>query len=156
MSDDAVSSTTRSIAINDAINYGVGRLDLQIICGAERLPDSKDDGHNSSVVDVPDAGFTVTGVLIGGQGEVGWNFVPASAGTKTIYDKTMPSGMVADYATAFTGATTNYTLAFETVASKDVNVAIELVNNSGQDFYGKGGEIVPNEGKFYLVGTLTA
>lgn len=156
MSGNTVTASTRSIAINDAINYGVGRLDLQIICGAERLPDSKDDGHNSSVVDVPDAGFTVTGVLIGGQGEVGWNFVPASAGTKTIYDKTMPSGMVADYATGFTGATTNYTLAFETVANTNVNVAIELVNNSGQDFYGYNGEIIPDEGKFYLVGTLTA
>ena len=156
MSGNTVTASTRSIAINDAIDYGVGRLDLQIICGAERLPDSKDDGHNSSVVDVPDAGFTVTGVLIGGQGEVGWNFVPASAGTKTIYDKTMPSGMVADYATAFTGATTNYTLAFETVANTNVNVAIELVNNSGRDFYGYKGEIIPNEGKFYLVGTLTA
>lgn len=156
LTGNSVTASTRSIAINDAINYGVGRLDLQIICGAERLPDSKDDGHNSSVVDVPDAGFTVTGVLIGGQGEVGWNFVPASAGTKTIYDKTMPSGMVADYATAFTGATTNYTLAFETVASTDVNVAIELFNNSGQDFYGINEEIIPDEGKFYLVGTLTA
>lgn len=156
MSGNTVSATTRSIAIEDAINYGVGRLDLQIICGAERLPDSKDDGHNSSVVDVPDAGFMVTGVLIGGQGEVGWNFVPASAGTKTIYDKTMPSGMVADYATNFTDATTNYTLAFETVANTNVNVAIELVNNSGRDFYGYNGEIIPNEGKFYLVGTLTA
>lgn len=156
LTGNSVTASTRSIAIKDAIDYGVGRLDLQIICGAERLPDSKDDGHNSSVVDVPDAGFTVTGVLIGGQGEVGWNFVPASAGTKTIYDKTMPSGMVADYATGFTGATTNYTLAFETVSNTNVNVAIELVNNSGQDFYGYNGEIIPDEGKFYLVGTLTA
>lgn len=156
LSGNTVTATTRSIAINDVINYGVGRLDLQVICKTQRIPDYKDDGHNSSVVDVPTEGFTITGVLIGGQGEVGWNYVPTTTGTKTIYDKTMPDDMAAKYATDFTGATTNYTLAFETVAATDVNVAIEFVNNSTKDFYGNGGEVIPVNGKFYLIGTLTA
>lgn len=156
LSGNTVTATTRSIAINDVINYGVGRLDLQVICKTQRIPDNKDDGHNSSVVDVPTEGFTVTGILIGGQGEVGWNYEPISAGKKTIYDKTMPVNMAAKYATDFTGATTNYTLAFETVASTDVNVAIEFVNNSTRDFYGNKGEVIPVNGKFYLIGTLTA
>ena len=152
----SVTATTRSIAINDVINYGVGRLDVRVICKEQRIPDNKDDGHNSSVVDVPTDGFTITGVLIGGQGEVAWNYEPTSVGKKTIYDKTMPDNMAAKYATDFAGATTNYTLAFETVANTNVNVAIEFVNNSTRDFYGKDGEVIPVNGKFYLIGALTA
>lgn len=152
----SVTATTRSIAINDVINYGVGRLDVRVICKEQRIPDNKDDGHNSSVVDVPTDGFTITGVLIGGQGEVAWNYEPTSVGKKTIYDKTMPANMAAKYATDFAGATTNYTLAFETVANTNVNVAIEFVNNSTRDFYGKDGEVIPVNGKFYLIGALTA
>lgn len=55
----------------------------------------------------------------------------------------------------------NYTLALETAANTagvntDVHIAIELTNNTGADFYGKGGQLIPKDGKFYLTATLTA
>lgn len=155
MTGSSVAPTTRSIAIEQPINYGVGRLSTQVKFGAQRVPDSKDDGHNSSVVEIPGEGFKITGILIGGQGEVGWNYIPTATttGSKTIYDKSMTEGMCAKYSSDFTGAITNYTLAFETESNKDVNVAIELVNGD-KDFYGKDGMIIPAGGKFYLVGQL--
>lgn len=155
LTGNSVTATTRSIAINDAINYGVGRLDLSVRFNAQRVPDYKDNGTNNSLVTIPTDGFSITGVLIGGQGEVGWNYVPATTGSKTIYDKTMPSGMCAKYAETFDGSTTNYTLAFETLANTNVNVAIEFTNGDA-DFYGVNGQVIPAHGKFYLVGTLTA
>ena len=155
LTGNSVTATTRSIAINDAINYGVGRLDLSVIFNAQRIPDYKDDGTNNSLVTIPTDGFSITGVLIGGQGEVGWNYVPTTDGTKTIYDKTMTSGMCAKYAENFENATTNYTLAFETKENVDVNVAIEFTNGDA-DFYGVDGQVIPAHGKFYLVGKLTA
>lgn len=151
----SVTSTTRSIAINDVINYSVARLDLSVRFDAQRIPDYKDEGTNNSLVTIPTDGFSITGVLIGGQGEVGWNYVPASVGAKTIYDKTMPTKMCAKYATGFDDATKNYTLAFETEPNTDVNVAIEFTNGD-TDFYGVDGQVIPAYGKFYLVGTLKA
>ena len=52
----------------------------------------------------------------------------------------------------------NYTLVLDNyktgAASQDVvNVAVELINNTGQDFYGKGG-VIPAGGTFYIVGQL--
>ena len=151
----SVTSTTRSIAINDVINYGVGRLDLSVIFKTQRVPDYKDNGTNNSLVTIPTEGFSITGVLIGGQGEVGWNYVPTTTGAKTIYDKTMPTEMCAKYAVDFSGATKNYTLVFETRPNTDVNVAIEFKNGDA-DFYGVDGQVIPAYGKFYLVGQLTA
>lgn len=155
LQENPVTATTRSIAINDAINYGVGRLDLSVIFKTQRVPDYKDNGTNNSLVTIPTEGFSITGVLIGGQGEVGWNYVPTTTGAKTIYDKTMPDEMCAKYAANFDDAKTNYTLAFETESGKNVNVAIEFINGD-TDFYGVNGQIIPAHGKFYLVGTLKA
>lgn len=155
LTGNSVTSTTRSIAINDVINYSVARLDLSVRFDAQRIPDYKDNGTNNSLVTIPTDGFSITGVLIGGQGEVGWNYVPASVGAKTIYDRTMISGMCAKYATGFDGATKNYTLAFETKPNTNVNVAIEFTNGDA-DFYGVNGQVIPAHGKFYLVGTLKA
>ena len=48
----------------------------------------------------------------------------------------------------------NHTLVLETAeTTTQVNVAVELTNNSGTAFKGKDG-IVPKGGKFYLVGVL--
>lgn len=154
MSGNTVKATTRSIAIENTINYGVGRLDVKAIFNADRVPDSKDDDQIVSLVTIPAEGFKITGILVGGQGEVAWNYVPVAVGTKTIYDKTMVDGMCAKYATDYNSATTNYTLVYETVAQNDVNVAIEF-ENGDTDFYGYNGEVIPAGGKFYLVGQLT-
>jgi hypothetical protein len=60
---------------------------------------------------------------------------------------------VSDYSAA---KNSTLVLASEVGAAKDVYIAIELLNNSGKDFYGVDHQMVPNGGKFYLVGKLTA
>lgn len=149
----AVTPTTRSIALVNTIQYAVGRLDITVKCASATLYD-----HNGTAVNVPEGGFPVSAVLIGGQKAVDFTFSnPSGTTTYTIYDKEV-SGMNAKNGTA---EGSNYTLALETAANTtavntDVHIAIELTNNTGADFYGKGGQLIPKDGKFYLTATLTA
>ena len=53
-------------------------------------------------------------------------------------------------------STVNSTLVLETAASTDVMLAVEMINNSGKDFYGVGGQLIPNNGKFYVCAKLEA
>ena len=160
----SVQPTTRSIAMRQNINYGVANLATTVKCGAASLPDNTDltvtdPSEFPGTVAVPTEGFTVTGLLIGGQPtKVGFDFQPASndAFDYTIYDKEL-TGIVAKNGVA---STTNYTIVLPNdkgrTATEDqnpVNVAIELTNNSGVAFRGFDG-IIPAGGKFYLVGQL--
>lgn len=159
----SVQPTTRSIAMRQNINYGVANLATTVKCGAASLKDNDkftvtDPSEFPGTVAVPTEGFTVTGLLIGGQPtKVGFNFQPASndAFDYTIYDKNL-TGIVAKNGAA---STPNYTIVLPNdkgrgVADQNkVNVAIELTNNSGVAFRGADG-IIPAGGKFYLVGQL--
>jgi hypothetical protein len=63
-----------------------------------------------------------------------------------------------------TASAVNSTLVFETPATTkdadqedanaDIMIAIELTNNTGKDFIGANGQLIPKDGKFYLVGKL--
>lgn len=159
----SVQPTTRSIAMRQNINYGVANLATTVKCGAASLPDNTDltvtdPSEFAGTVTVPDAGFTVTGLLIGGQPtKVGFDFQPTSDAeyVQTVYDKNL-NGIVAMNGVA---STPNYTIVLPNdkgrgVADQNkVNVAIELTNNSGVAFRGQDG-IIPDGGKFYLVGQL--
>lgn len=159
----SVQPTTRSIAMRQNINYGVANLATTVKCGAASLPDNTgltvtDPSEFAGTVAVPEAGFSVTGLLIGGQPtKVGFDFQPTSndAFDYTIYDKEL-TGIVAKNGVA---STTNYTIVLpndkgRTATDQNtVNVAIELTNNSGVAFRGQDG-IIPDGGKFYLVGQL--
>ena len=159
-----VKATTRSIAMRQNINYGVANLATTVKCGEASLPDNTDltvtdPSEFAGTVAVPEAGFSVTGLLIGGQPtKVGFDFQPASndAFDYTIYDKEL-TGIVANKNGA--ASTPNYTIVLPNdkgrgVADQNtVNVAIELTNNSGVAFRGFDG-IIPAGAKFYLVGKL--
>lgn len=159
----SVQPTTRSIAMRQNINYGVANLATTVKCGAASLPDNDkftvtDPSEFAGTVAVPTEGFTVTGLLIGGQPtKVGFNFQPASndAFDYTIYDNNL-TGIVAKNGTA---SAVNYTIVLpndkgrEATDQNKVNVAIELTNNSSVAFRGADG-IIPAGGKFYLVGQL--
>ena len=147
------------------INYGVSNLVTTVKCGTAALPDNKglevtDPSEFADQVVVPEAGFSVSGLLIGGQPtKVGFNFQPASddAFDYTIYDNAIPTDMAAKNGVA---STANYTIVLPNDKGRDVaieqnkvNVAIELTNNTGKPFRGFDG-IIPAGGKFYLVGQL--
>lgn len=160
---DEVTPTTRSIAMRQNINYGVASLNTTVKCNAATLADNTsltvvDPNEFTGNVSVPIGGFPVTGLLIGGQPvEVKYDFQPTSSDVfdRTVYDRNLTS-VFAKHGVA---SAKNYTIVLPNdlgrseTTQKTVNVAIELENKSGADFRGADG-IVPNGGKFYLVGQL--
>lgn len=144
--DGVVRNSTASIALKDQIQYAVGRLKMTVKVANGTLYDG-----NGETVNVPTGGFPVSAVLIGDQRKVDFQFAPANKTDKqyTIYDKEL-TGINATTG----GSTANNTLVLETPADENVNVLLELTNNTGKRFKGKNGYI-PAGAKFYLLGTLT-
>lgn len=165
--DNEVKRTSRTIALEKAIQYGVANLQLTINAAANTLEDNaKDNGGRASNqnVFVTDNKLVMTGVLIGGQPtQVEWNYEPKTTGTTfdlTIYDKKMNGATPATengiYVPVNTPSNANYTLVLDNnnnASAKSIYVAVELVNKTGIDFYGADG-MIPAGGKFYLVGKL--
>lgn len=144
--DGVVKNSTASIALNDQIQYAVGRLSMTVKVADGTLYDG-----NGETVTVPTEGFPVSAVLIGDQRKVDFQFAPVSKTEKqyTIYDKEL-TGINA----TTNGSKANNTLALETPADENVNVLLELTNNTSKRFKGKDG-YVPAGGKFYLLAPLT-
>ena len=144
--DGVVKNSTASIALKDQIQYAVGRLKMTVKAAGATLYDA-----NGETVTVPTEGFPVSAVLIGDQRKVDFQFAPTNKTDKqyTIYDKEL-SGINA----TTVGSKANNTLVLETPAEENVNVLLELTNNTGKRFKGKDGYI-PDGAKFYLLGTLT-
>lgn len=150
-----VSSSTRTVALRDPVQYSVAVLQSTVKCADATL---KDNGQSKGGLEqdqdvTVNSGFPVTGILIGGQPEsVDWKYEPTTETfANTIYDQNMNGTITA----GTTASTSNYTLVFDNKSTdkKPVFVTIELTNNSGMDFYGNDG-VVPNGAKFYLVGEL--
>lgn len=163
---DEVKNTTRTIALEKAIQYGVANLELTINAKTNKLLDNaKANGGQvaDQNVDVTGDKLVMTGVLIGGQPEkVEWNYEPKTGTTfdLTIYDKKMNGATASaegiNVPVKPTASTPNYTLVLDNnnnTSAKPIYVAVELVNKTGIDFYGADG-MIPAGGKFYLIGKL--
>jgi hypothetical protein len=167
-----VVSTTRSVAMQNNINYGTALLKTTL--GYKTLT-LKDNNHaiqkakDSSLADSdePDKEITVNatsfqlvGLVIGGQyKKVGWDFIPKNSENSQgyVYDKAIPAGAEAIPGTVDTQSSPNYTLVFDNYIAGDGNqnvvyVALELMNNA-DDFYGKH-SVIRKGDSFYLVGKL--
>jgi len=156
----AIKASTHSVILQDQVQFAVGRLDVQA-----RVQEGvvlKDNGSGITgdayylpqPVVVPAAGYPLTGVLIGGQKQVGWDFTPiAGAVQQTIYDNSMTEAINAKQGTAYSAI--NHTLALETEAATPINIALEFQNNTENDFYGINHNIIPAGSKFYLIAKLT-
>lgn len=150
----SVGTSTRSVAILDPIQYGVGRLDATVKAEAATLYDKNGEAYTLST-ETGKEGFTVTGILIGGQKQVNYDFTTNTEATSTytIFDDiTKSQSGTTLTATADDASASNYTLALETEEDKAIYVAVELVNN-GAYFQGADG-VVPTGCKFYLVAQL--
>lgn len=156
---DEVVNSTRTIALKDAIQYGVANLMTTVKLDKANLnDDAKVKGGQVADQNIDVNGkLKLTGVLVGGQPQyVGWDFkAPASIASfdYTVYDNKIDAS-VEDLTTA--QSKPNYTLVLDNYkAGQDdgVYVVLEFVNNTEVDFYGVDG-MVPKGGKFYLVGKL--
>ena len=159
-----VLSTTRSVAMINDINYGTALLETHVGYKATTL---KDNNHaiqysKNTEVDEPDKeievnsnSFQLVGLLVGGQSKkVGWNYLPvANAEQGYVYDFAIANSQIP--ASGVSDA--NYTLVFDnytTAANQDkVYVALELKNNTGEDFFGLH-NMIRDGGTFYLIGEL--
>lgn len=148
-----VTAATQTVALQKNIQYSVANLKTSVKCKSASLMDSK-----NQAITVPGTGFEVTGILIGGQpDQVDWEMKSTSATfDQTVYDKNIVSDMAAKYSTGGDYSDPNYTLVLENTANttnKKVNIALELKNTTGTDFYGVDGKIAKGM-NFYLVAQL--
>ncbi len=171
-SGNSVSSSTRSVAMKNNINYGTSLLKTTVRYGVEKLYDNNAAIQRRNGVTEQDneftasAGlFTLTGILIGGQEQtMGWNYV-AKAGTAAkfecmIYDKEIPNSSIPAYTSSGEKSEPCYTLVWDNWSEylkgqkqRDVYVALEFENNSNKDFWGLN-NLIRNGGKFYIIGKL--
>ena len=163
----AVTSTTRSVAVKNNINYGVAMLQTKVVLDGTSFNDNRaaivtsEANQTLSADDVKK--FKLTGVLIGGQNhQLGWNYL-AKANATTDWDYVIFDNQINGTGAIPTlSGEENYTLVFDNyhvgtgngdqADQTDVLVALEFENTS-KDFYGKG-NMVRYGGKFYLVGKL--
>ena len=153
----SVGTSTRSVAIVNPIQYGVARLNTSVVASTPTLKDYKEEELATSGTNVDVTKLTMTAVLVGGQGSVGYDFVPASAGSQIVYDKILTAAVDPKvYTLSSTTATQeNPTMLLETVANEGVRVAIEF-ENGDQDFFGEDGKLIPKGTRFYVVGLLNS
>ena len=162
-----VLSSTRSVAMQENINYGTSMLKTTIAY-ASGVADLKDNnsgihtGEADNTIAVSGSPFTLTGVLVGGQPQtVGWNYITKASATDPyvcmVYDNDLPSTAIP----TSTGSE-NYTMVWDNYKAVDdpaadaqntVYVALELTNNSGKDFWGMN-NLIRNGSAFYLIGKL--
>lgn len=150
-----ITTTTKSIAIRQQLNYAVSRLDLRL--------EAKDGSTTlTKLVDIAGTEFAltnlpITGILVGQQSPVDYLFQSKwkqeGDPLYTIYDSDI-EGTINAATDVYT-----HTLVLETAKDQTVNVAIELQNNSGESILTRvpgdtEDQIIPNGCKFYLVGQL--
>lgn len=156
-----ISSATRAVALKKNIQYANALMKTTIAyqSGVTKLQDNNaaiHQGEENNEIDVTNTAFTVKGVLVGKQPtQVGWNFKDETNATRdnVVYDTQFDATAIP------TGNNPLYTMVFDNYTTstaandKVVNIALELVNNSGKDFWGKD-NLIPAGGTFYLAAQL--
>lgn len=135
-----VSGNTQAVAMKDPVQYAVARLKMTLVEPSVTLKDANNQTvpyKAGTVVELP-----LTGIIIGGQHQVGYNFKPqgtqSDVDMRFIYDSKV-SGLVAN------------TMVLQSYDGEKVRVILEFKNNTGSAFVGKDGIIYPGT-KFYLIG----
>lgn len=145
----SVTATTQSVALVKPVKYAVGRFDVAAKFSSDNINDNV--GESIAVITAEDS-ITLDGILVGGQKNVGWDFVTPINNTEyTIYDASVTSTKIGTE--DIKDKVMAQTLALATAAGEKVRFAIELTNNTGVTFTGVDG-IVPAGARFYLVGEL--
>ena len=142
---DHVMPSTKSVAVSNPLQYGVGRLQMTLTEIASSLQDAKGQDFVGS-----NANQTLTGIIIGGQHTVGFDFKPrepeSDVDARFIYDTQVGT---ADN----DGKWTVNTLVLQSYDDEKVPVVLEFQNNTESQFTGKDGIIYPGT-KFYLIAQL--
>ena len=153
-----VASNTKTVAMFDPLQYGVGQLKVQLQQTASSLQDSKNNN-----VTVGTGNFKLTGIIVGGQLPVGFDFRPetvypvySEADMRFIYDSQVNTNGTTDtpfYLSTSTNENYIQTLVLQSYTGRSLKLVLEFENNSDQDFYGYNGTVYRGT-KFYLVGEV--
>lgn len=154
-----VASNTKTVAMFDPLEYGVGQLKVQLKPTASPLKDSKNID-----VTIGTNQFKLTGIIVGGQLPVGFDFRPetvypvySEADMRFIYDSQVnTNGTGANepfYLSTADETEFTQTLVLQSYTGRSLKLVLEFENNSGQDFYGYNGTVYRGT-KFYLVGEV--
>ena len=154
-----VASNTKTVAMFDPLEYGVGQLKVQLKQTASSLQDSKNND-----VTIGANQFKLTGIIVGGQLPVGFDFRPetiypvySEADMRFIYDSQVnTNGTGANepfYLSTANETEFVQTLVLQSYTGRSLKLVLEFENNSDQDFYGYNGTVYRGT-KFYLVGEV--
>ena len=133
---DTVSGITQAMAIVDQLQYGVALMRLSL-----EAPGSE---AASLIGKCP-----LTGIIIGGQKDLDYRFMPGTGESRFIYDNNVKGLYIGN-----TGDATQ-TLVLQTSVDQDVPFALEFTNTTGVKRYCQQGDILP-WCKFCLAGVLKA
>ena len=154
-----ITSTTKSVAIENPLQYGVARLDVTIQAKTTKLKDS--DGTD---ITVGATSFPLTGIIVGGQRRVGFDYKPLNSADaqSLVYDSQVKKDNNSSaylLSTAPTATDAVHTLLLQSIDGEDETIILEFENNckdgdnNGVTFKGIDGMINPGT-KFYLIGTI--
>ena len=174
---DVVTSTTRSVAVKDPLDYAVGLLELHVTSeatdgagGKKVLMDNnsylkKEDDPEDHPISFGSNSFPLTGIMIGGQFRQHYDFTPLEKGKDEggtdpveyiIYDTDIPTkeeeGAIHLWTTDEEKEKYTQTLVLQTRDTKPIDIVLEFENNSGNNFIGFNGGTVYTGTKFYLIG----
>lgn len=144
---------TKTVAVADPLQYAVAQLQVKVKV-ADAVDDTKLKYNGTSTIAYTDDGtnhyFRLTGVIIGGQRTVGYNFKPltnSDMDVKFVYDSQVPGGFVLKK----NSTDVFNTLVLQSYDGEDVNVILEFEYTGGTAFKCLNGWVYPNT-RFYLVG----
>lgn len=147
----SVVSTSTLVAVTKPLQYGVGHLEMTIQANETELPDG--NTSNPRYITVGTTNFPITGVLIGSQRSVDYQFHPSASDTNSgsaLFDSQISGVYMIKEGTPVACRT----LALETKENEAVVICVELQNNSTQTFTGVSGQVIPPGCRFYLLGKL--
>jgi hypothetical protein len=164
--NSSVTATTRAVAMQNNVNYGVALFKTNVKLGTPTAPATGFTDNMATIVggsaenqtNIDGTKFKVTGILIGGQPKkIGWDMIRKDESgnnfDQVIYDRDVQYGA----ALSTDASANNYTIVYDNYDSDNtqdpVLFALEIVNGD-KDFYGKD-NLIPANSTFYLVGKLT-
>ena len=167
--NSTVAKSTRAVAMQYNVQYGVGVLESTIKFAASTWDESTDtytltdnaktvtdDEIEDQNIEFDADDFVWTGILIGGQpDQANWTLLTSNTANmnQVIYDNVINTTAI----TKTASATPTYTLVLDNLigggTEQTVTVAVEIKNNSGKDFYGLDGLIADGQ-TFYLLAEL--
>lgn len=148
-----VETNTTLVAVTKPLQYGVGRLEMTVKANAGTLPDA---ASPTNAITVGTENFPITGILIGSQYAVDYQFHPVTTDNNDNNYAVLYDGQFTGNAYMLSSGTlvARNTLSLETKENEEVIICVELQNNSDETFTGVNEKVIRPGCRFYLLGRL--